>query len=58
MLEGKYFHNVDKFMPFLCRVLNICLQRGHDAPLATIQVSCNELLSTARKDEKALQLVK
>ena len=49
MLEGKYFRNVDKVMPFLFCVLYICLQRGHDAKMKTLQVAYNELLSTALK---------
>ena len=48
MLEGKYFRKVEKVMPFLCYVLDIFL-RDHDAPLTTIQVAYNELLSTALK---------
>ena len=47
MLEGTYFCIVDKVMPFLCCVLDICLQRGQDDPLKTIQSAYNELLSTA-----------
>ena len=46
ILEGKYLRNVDKVMPFLCCVLDIYLQRSQDAPLTTIQVAYNELLST------------
>ena len=54
MLEGKYFRNVDMGMPFLCCVLEICLQLGHDAPLKTIQVAYNELLSTALKKSNGI----
>ena len=53
MLEGKYFRNVDNVMPLPFCVLDIFLQRGHDAPLTTIQVSYNELLSsTLKKTER------
>ena len=47
MLEGKYFRNVEKVMPLLYYVLDICVQRRHYAPLTTIQVAYNEILSTA-----------